>query len=80
MTVVANASRTSCASALTERHYNASLRSLVATAGPGRDITNRQLLQVMASVPRHEFVPVAQRHLAYQDCPLPIGELWTLPA
>ena len=40
---------------------------------PGRDITHRGVLQAMTTVPRHEFVPEAQRRLAYDDCALPIG-------
>ncbi len=42
-------------------------------AAPGRDIRNRQVLDAMATVPRHEFVPKALRKLAYHDEPLPIG-------
>lgn len=41
--------------------------------GPGRGITNAQVLAVMSRVPRHEFVPESLRHDAYQDHPLPIG-------
>ena len=40
---------------------------------PGRNITNARALSAMASVPRHEFVPAAQRSSAYADMPLPIG-------
>lgn len=42
-------------------------------AAPGRGITNRRVLQAMGTVPRHEFVPEAQRRWAYEDGPLPIG-------
>jgi len=42
-------------------------------AAPGRDIENRRVLDAMATVPRHEFVPKALRNLAYSDEPLPIG-------
>jgi protein-L-isoaspartate(D-aspartate) O-methyltransferase len=42
-------------------------------AAPSRGITHRGVLQAMASVPRHEFVPAAQRRWAYDDGPLPIG-------
>jgi protein-L-isoaspartate(D-aspartate) O-methyltransferase len=42
-------------------------------AGAGRNIRNRRVLDAMASVPRHEFVPPGFRRLAYQDEPLPIG-------
>ncbi len=39
----------------------------------GRDIFNPHVLRAMAKVPRHEFVPEAQRERAYADRPLPIG-------
>jgi protein-L-isoaspartate(D-aspartate) O-methyltransferase len=42
-------------------------------AGAGRDIKNRSVLDAMAAVPRHEFVPENERKLAYEDEPLPIG-------
>jgi protein-L-isoaspartate(D-aspartate) O-methyltransferase len=42
-------------------------------AAPTRGITHRGVLQAMASVPRHEFVPESQRRRAYDDGPLPIG-------
>ncbi|PYJ97436.1 MAG: protein-L-isoaspartate(D-aspartate) O-methyltransferase [Verrucomicrobia bacterium] len=45
---------------------------------PGRDITNRQVLEAMATVPRHEFVPEAYRAAAYADRPLPIGHGQTI--
>lgn len=40
---------------------------------PGRDIRDAAVLQAMATVPRHEFVPDAVRAYAYEDRPLPIG-------
>ena len=39
----------------------------------GRDITDPNVLQVMAEVPRHEFVPAEYHWQAYSDGPLPIG-------
>jgi protein-L-isoaspartate(D-aspartate) O-methyltransferase len=42
-------------------------------SGPGRNITNAQVLTVMEKVPRHEFVPERWRAQAYEDRPLPIG-------
>src|SRR5271165_4590910 len=42
-------------------------------AAPGRDIRNRRVLEAMAAVPRHEFVPKALWKSAYSDDPLPIG-------
>ncbi len=46
--------------------------------GPGRDITNACVLEVMARVPRHEFVPERLRADAYADHPLPIGDGQTI--
>lgn len=42
-------------------------------AAPGRDLTNARMLQVMGQVPRHEFMPEAQRSVAYEDRAAPIG-------
>jgi protein-L-isoaspartate(D-aspartate) O-methyltransferase len=60
---------------LTEAEFAAARRKLVEEqiAAPDRGITNRKVLEVMESVPRHEFVPESQRHLAYRDEPLSIG-------
>jgi len=38
-----------------------------------RSITHPGVLRAMTRVPRHEFVPAALRHAAYDDGPLPIG-------
>jgi protein-L-isoaspartate(D-aspartate) O-methyltransferase len=43
-----------------------------------RDIRDRRVLQAMGSVPRHRFVPDDVVHLAYGDCPLPIGRRQTI--
>jgi len=39
----------------------------------GEAALSRRVLDVMARVPRHEFVPVELRPYAYADSPLPIG-------
>ncbi|HUJ95102.1 MAG TPA: protein-L-isoaspartate(D-aspartate) O-methyltransferase [Terriglobales bacterium] len=39
-----------------------------------RGISDQRVLQAMAKVPRHEFVPENFRSQAYEDHPLPIGE------
>lgn len=39
-----------------------------------RGVTDERLLKAMHKVERHLFVPLMHRHLAYEDCPLPIGE------
>ena len=41
-------------------------------------VTDPRVLQSMRTTPRHEFVPPAQRHLAYVDMALPIGEKQTI--
>ncbi len=41
-------------------------------------ITNPAVLQAMRAVPRHEFVPSAQRARAYEDLALPIGHQQTI--
>lgn len=38
-----------------------------------RGVTNTRVLEAMAEVPRHLFVPESLRHQAYEDHPLPIG-------
>jgi len=38
-----------------------------------REIKDRRVLEVMACIPRERFVPEENRHLAYEDIPLPIG-------
>ncbi len=43
-----------------------------------RDITDRQVLEVMGSVPRHLFVSPSLRRQAYVDSPLPIDEGQTI--
>jgi protein-L-isoaspartate(D-aspartate) O-methyltransferase len=43
-----------------------------------RGIRDERVLEVMARVPRHEFVQPDQRDEAYEDHPLPIGEGQTI--
>ncbi len=43
-----------------------------------RDIKDKRVLDAMLEVPRHLFVPDEHRHLAYSDCPLPIGQNQTI--
>ncbi len=43
-----------------------------------RGIRDSKVLEAMAKVPRHEFVPEAYRDMAYSDTPLPIGEGQTI--
>ncbi|MDP6019461.1 MAG: protein-L-isoaspartate(D-aspartate) O-methyltransferase [Candidatus Latescibacteria bacterium] len=43
-----------------------------------RDISDSLVLQAMAEIPRHEFVPPSLKDMAYQDRALPIGEDQTI--
>jgi protein-L-isoaspartate(D-aspartate) O-methyltransferase len=43
-----------------------------------RGIRDERVLSAMASVPRHEFVPLELRADAYEDHPLPIGDAQTI--
>jgi len=43
-----------------------------------RGIRDRRVLVAMARVPRHRFVPPDLVRVAYDDCPLPIGEGQTI--
>ncbi len=43
-----------------------------------RGISNTRVLDAMLRVPRHVFVPVENRNLAYVDAPLPIGHHQTI--
>ena len=43
-----------------------------------RGVTDRRVLEALRGVPRHIFVPEENRHLAYADCALPLGEGQTI--
>ena len=60
---------------MAENDFDVARRRMVEEqlAGAGRGIKNSNVLDAMAVVPRHEFVPENQRKLAYEDEPLPIG-------
>jgi protein-L-isoaspartate(D-aspartate) O-methyltransferase len=60
---------------LTEAAFSTARKQMVEEqlAAPGRDIKNRRVLDAMATVPRHEFVPKSFLAFAYRDEPLPIG-------
>jgi protein-L-isoaspartate(D-aspartate) O-methyltransferase len=58
--------------------YQAARNRMVAEQLRGRDIANEAVLRAMATVPRHRFMPAAQRSEAYEDRPLPIGHHQTI--
>jgi len=60
---------------LTESDFAAARRQMVEQqlSAPGRDITNSRVLEAMATVPRHEFMPEPLRTGAYMDSAFLIG-------
>lgn len=52
---------------------DAERRAMVSEQLRAHGIRDERVLEAMASVPRHRFVPDALRELAYVDQPLPIG-------
>ncbi len=53
-------------------------RLMIETQIRKRGVTSARVLDAMAAVPRHQFVPLKFRHDAYADKPLPIGEGQTI--
>jgi protein-L-isoaspartate(D-aspartate) O-methyltransferase len=53
-------------------------RRMVETDLMGRDITDKRVLEVMGTVPRHKFVDKSLHDEAYGDHPLPISEGQTI--
>jgi protein-L-isoaspartate(D-aspartate) O-methyltransferase len=48
-------------------------REMVQTQMRQRNIRDERVLSALEEVPRELFVPLDHRHLAFEDCPLPIG-------
>ncbi|HWZ57113.1 MAG TPA: protein-L-isoaspartate(D-aspartate) O-methyltransferase [Verrucomicrobiae bacterium] len=53
-------------------------RTMIDTQIRKRGVSSPRVLEAMAAVPRHEFVPLQFRSDAYADKPLPIGEGQTI--
>jgi protein-L-isoaspartate(D-aspartate) O-methyltransferase len=53
-------------------------RQMTDTQLAGRDIHDQRVLEAMATVPRHAFVPEDLQGEAYADRALPIGEEQTI--
>ena len=71
----------SCAGSETQlgtRDWNTERRRMVEVQLRGRDIRQARVLDIMGTVPRHLFVPEAERERAYNDTPLPIGHGQTI--
>jgi len=58
---------------MTRRDYAVARRRMVDEQLRRAGITDRAVLDVMARVPRHVFVPKMLWHRAYEGCALPIG-------
>ena len=48
-------------------------KTIYVSARLGKAALDRRVLDAMATVPRHEFVPLELQPYAYEDTPLPIG-------
>jgi len=59
-------------------HLTLQRQGMVDTQLRRRGIQDQRVLDAMSSVPRHEFVTEHDRHQAYEDHPLPIGEDQTI--
>lgn len=66
-----NVSRKAEEDSLTE--FTLLRKRMVETQIVARGISNQRVIEALLEVPRHEFVPGAQRPFAYIDSPLPIG-------
>ena len=58
--------------------YTAARERMVREQIAPRDISDERVLDAMLKTPRHLFVPPEERHLAYIDAPLAIGDGQTI--
>jgi protein-L-isoaspartate(D-aspartate) O-methyltransferase len=58
--------------------FAAERRTMIEAQLRRRGIRDERVLEAMFAVPRHEFVPAACVHAAYDDCPLPLGDGQTI--
>lgn len=58
--------------------YTAARTTMVREQIEARGVSNAAVLEAMRTVPRHRFVPDGERHRAYRDTPLPIGQGQTI--
>lgn len=56
-----------------ERSFTAMRKEMVDEQIVRRGVRDRDVIQAMMSVPRHQFVPEKKVSMAYDDTPLPIG-------
>lgn len=63
---------------LESAHFSELRKRMVDEQLHRRGITDQRVLDAMARVPRHLFIPEKYREQAYEDHPLPIGEQQTI--
>jgi len=64
--------------ASSETAFDQQRRQMIESQLQARGIKDRRVLEAVAKVKRHLFVPASYRHLSYGDFPLPIGEGQTI--
>jgi protein-L-isoaspartate(D-aspartate) O-methyltransferase len=64
--------------ALDDESYDAAREAMVRDQIVARGVRDSRVSEVMRRVPRHLFVPPAERDRAYADAPAPIGEGQTI--
>lgn len=69
---------TPAASAQSRSAFDAARNRMVDDEIVDAGIKNKRVIQAMRDTPRHEFMPVTERKLAYYDMALPIGEGQTI--
>ncbi|MBN2655357.1 MAG: protein-L-isoaspartate(D-aspartate) O-methyltransferase [Nitrospirae bacterium] len=58
---------------VSDQHYRGLAQLMIRSQLAARGIQDKRVLDAMASVPRHEFMPEAQKSMAYEDMALPIA-------
>src|SRR5687768_4953962 len=64
--------------ALDDSSYDSARDTMVSEQIVARGIRDQRVIAAMRKVPRHLFVPPAERDRAYADAPAPIGEGQTI--
>jgi protein-L-isoaspartate(D-aspartate) O-methyltransferase len=65
-------------SAQDDSSYDAAREAMVREQIAGRGIRDPRVIEAMRQVPRHSFIPAAERARAYDDSPVPIGQGQTI--
>lgn len=64
--------------ALDDSSYAAARETMVREQIAGRGIRDPRVIEALRQVPRHLFIPTAERERAYDDSPVPIGQGQTI--